>query len=186
MYSKIRVCARPLVRLPARPPARLAGRPPVRPPVRDGTRRHRRRRRHARRTAARVRVSACPRVFARPRVRLSACPPGRHTRARVFACPARPLLRMRACLFGRPFACPCTVRLPIVRLPFLSASPCTVRLPVRFTDRATALSVRISLHHPFTCPPILVLGGSFLFLSFFCVGVRVYVSHSGSTEDATQ
>ena len=188
MYSKIRVCARPLVCLPARPPARLAGRPPVRPPAvrvsarpsqAPGTPRAPYGSACSRlRVSARVRAPACPsvRVSARPsqprpRVRLSCPPAPAHARLSVWPSVGR-VHRV-----DRPTDCPfCplppapTVYLsasPIVRLPFLSASPCTVRLPVRI---------------------FLFFGGGLLFGGpfFLCGCGRVYVSGSGRTEDATQ
>ena len=196
MYSKIRVCARPLVCLPARPPARLAGRP------------------HARLSSARL--SACEnRVGASlsAPVRSHACPlhqQKQHVKNRVgkslAVSPAQGSAHRgvpspssasrgspkdvsavgRVHRVDRPTDCPfCPLppapsvylsASPIVRLPFLSASPCAVRLPVRLCFCGGEGG-----------------GGAFFlcgcfcfFVGFLCEGGRVNVSHSGCTEDATQ
>ena len=121
----------------------------------------------------------------------SACAPVRLSVCRPVRLPAWPAVRTRASRLG------VSTEWTAQRLPFLSASPCTVRLPVRFTNRATALSVRFALRRPFTCPPMFLWGGGrggpffcvvvfVFFVGFLCEGGRVNVSRSGCTEDATQ
>ena len=139
--------------------------------------------------AVRQRVFASPRVRACSRVRMFVCPRVRPAITPAPACspllPARSCACAPVCLAVR-WACPPSG--PPNRLPFLSASPCTDRLPVRLTGRATALSVRFSLHRPFTCQHIFLFWGvSFLEgASLLCGCGRVCVSGSGRTEDATQ